>query len=203
VQRTGYENQSRSQFPGHRHLGDRPIRAFLGLGWVGAISTRFLPPRRPARRLERERKRAARSAGGPHVGAAIANARRTSFLEPQRRRRRWPLNDSLPCVLSSHVPVDRPELAFVYGSAQAAMDPGSRRDRCHVFLVGAYPIPGLAGAQAVAGAMYRRNRHESPFTSRRAASIPCGPERQRRHTVRYFHADATLQRRGCWRSIPI
>src|SRR5207253_4058894 len=57
--------------------------------------------------------------------------------------------------ISSHVPVDRPELAFVYGSAQAAM---ATLDR--VATVGAYTSPltypntGFGQAlRAVAGAM--------------------------------------------------
>jgi uncharacterized protein (DUF1501 family) len=62
--------------------------------------------------------------------------------------------------INSHVPVDHPELAFVYGSAQAAM---ATLDRVatvgtYVGTLGAatYPNTGLGGAlRAVAGAMVR------------------------------------------------
>ena len=57
--------------------------------------------------------------------------------------------------IASHVPVDRPELAFVYGSSQAALATLDRVATVATYTaVDAYPKPGFGQAlQAVAGAM--------------------------------------------------
>jgi uncharacterized protein (DUF1501 family) len=59
--------------------------------------------------------------------------------------------------INSHVPVDRPELAFVYGSAQAALSTLDRVATVGTYLgTTTYPNTGLGNAlRAVAGAMVR------------------------------------------------
>jgi uncharacterized protein (DUF1501 family) len=58
--------------------------------------------------------------------------------------------------ISSHVPVDQPELAFVYGSAQAALATLDRVASVATYAPNTYPNTGLGLAlRAVAGAMVR------------------------------------------------
>ena len=162
IQRTGYENQSRSHFLGHRHLVDRRSeqldRARLGrpLSRLAAVAGRS------AGRLEHDARPAARAAGEPRRGAGDCQsgaATRSRARTPARKR---PPSATTAVRITSHVPVDRPELAFVYGSRRprwrrSIASPPSPPTRPI-----ARPIPntGLAQAlQAVAGAMVEGDRH--------------------------------------------
>jgi uncharacterized protein (DUF1501 family) len=58
--------------------------------------------------------------------------------------------------INSHVPVDRPEVAFVYGSAQAAMATLDRVSQVATYTPAGYPnTPFGQAMRAVAGAMVR------------------------------------------------
>ena len=154
IQRTGYENQSRSHFLGTDIWSTADPNNSSGLGWVGRYLDSLPSPVDPlvgwnttgslphVLQSARTAVPAIPSAGGyafssPNSGAELT-AERSAALR-----------------IASHVPVDRPELAFVYGSAQAAM---ATLDR--VATVGAYtstltyPNTGFGQAlRAVAGAM--------------------------------------------------
>ena len=121
IQRTGYENQSRSHFQGTDIWSTADPEQLAGLGWVGRYldslpspvdpligwnTTRDLP------RVLQSRSRA--GAGDSQRRPATRSRARTPGAEAAAER-------SAALRISSHVPVDRPELAFVYGSAQAAM----------------------------------------------------------------------------------
>ena len=154
VQRTGYAAQSRSHFLGTDIWSTADPNDSTGLGWVGRYLDSLPSPVDPLIGWNT-------TSTLPHVleaahtpvpaivsptayafaspnGGAEANAERASALR-----------------IASHVPVDRPELAFVYGTAQAAM---ATLDR--VATVGrytpsvTYPNTGFGQAlRAVAGAM--------------------------------------------------
>jgi uncharacterized protein (DUF1501 family) len=157
VQRTGYPNQSRSHFLGTDIWSTANPTNASGYGWVGRYldslpspvdalvgwnTTRDLP-----RVLQAE-----------HVSvAAIPSAQGYTFSSPNTSLVEQTAERNAAVRINSHVPVDRPELAFVYGSSQAAL---ATLDK--VATVGSYagttPYPntgfGLA-LRAVAGAMVR------------------------------------------------
>jgi uncharacterized protein (DUF1501 family) len=154
LQRTGYDNQSRSHFQGTDIWATANPANPSGLGWVGRYLD-SLPP--PVDTLagwntthDLPRVLQARTVSVP----AIPNPAIYSFNSPNAGAEAA-AERATAIRISSHVPVDRPEVAFVYGSAQAAM---STLDR--VALVGsyvptaAYPNTAFGRAmRAVAGAM--------------------------------------------------
>ena len=87
---------------------------------------------------------------------AIPNPAAYCVREPERAAPKRPPSATTALRINSHVPVDRPELAFVYGSAQAAMATLDRVATVATYNGTRRPIPntGFAQAlQAVAGAM--------------------------------------------------
>ena len=154
VQRTGYENQTRSHFLGTDIWSTADPNNSTGLGWVGRYLDSLPSPVDPLIGWNT-------TSSLPHVLAsshtsvpAIPSAAGYAFSSPNSGTE-LTAERSAALRISSHVPVDRPELAFVYGSAQAAM---ATLDR--VATVGAYtstltyPNTGFGQAlRAVAGAM--------------------------------------------------
>jgi uncharacterized protein (DUF1501 family) len=155
IQRTGYENQSRSHFQGTDIWSTANPSNSTGLGWVGRYldslpspvdslvgwnTTRDLPRVLQANKV---------------AVPAIANPAQYSFNSPNAGEEAA-AERVAAMRINSHVPVDRPEVAFVYGSAQAAM---ATLDR--VAQVASYPTTGYPNTpfgQAmrwVAGAMVR------------------------------------------------
>jgi uncharacterized protein (DUF1501 family) len=154
VQRTGYENSSRSHFLGTDIWSTANPQVSQGAGWLGRYLDTVPPPIDPLVGWSTTR-------DVPHallanrVGvAAIPNIGGYSFASPnpgaeaQRARQ-------AATRIASHVPVDMPHLAFVNASAQQAFTTLE-----HVAQVGtyrptvAYPNNGFGQAlQAVAGAL--------------------------------------------------
>jgi uncharacterized protein (DUF1501 family) len=156
IQRTGYANQTRSHFLGTdiwstadpanpqalgwigRYLDSLPSPADPLIGWntTGVLPHVLLAGRTPVPSIANP---ATYSFASPNAGAEAAAARSAALR------------------IASHVPVDRPELAFVYGSAEAAL---ATLDRVLTVATYApsvpYPNTGLGQAlRAVAGAMVR------------------------------------------------
>jgi uncharacterized protein (DUF1501 family) len=156
IQRTGYPNQSRSHFLGTDIWASGDPANPSSNGWVGRYldslpspvdalagwnTTRDLPRVLQSNKVSVPAipSPATYAFASPNAGAEAA-AERAAALR-----------------INSHVPVDRPELAFVYANAQAAM---ATLDRvATVATYGgsvAYPNTGLGQAlRAVAGAMVR------------------------------------------------
>ena len=155
IQRTGYENQSRSHFMGTDIWSTADPSNTQGMGWVGRYldslpspvdalvgwnTTSSLPRVLQARTaVPAISSPAGYSFSSPNSGAEAA-AERAAALR-----------------IASHVPFDRPELAFVYGSTQAAMATLDRVATVATYRPSpAYPASGFAQAlQAVTGAMTR------------------------------------------------
>ncbi|MBS1818023.1 MAG: DUF1501 domain-containing protein [Acidobacteria bacterium] len=156
IQRTGYPNQSRSHFLGTDIWSSADPSNPASNGWVGRYldslpspvdalvgwnTTRDLPRVLQSNRVSVPAipSPATYAFGSPNTGAEAVAER----LAAQR--------------INSHVPVDNPELAFVYSNAQAAM---ATLDRVATVAsyngTAAYPNTGLGQAlRAVAGAMVR------------------------------------------------
>jgi uncharacterized protein (DUF1501 family) len=154
VQRTGYENQSRSHFFGTDVWSTGDPNNSQGLGWVGRYLDSLPSPVDPLIGWNT-------TGSLPHVlqanhtsVPAIPNPATYAFSSPNTGAEATAERNTA-IRISSHVPVDRPQLAFVYGSSQEAL---ATLDR--VATVGqyapstTYPNTGFGQAmRAVAGAM--------------------------------------------------
>jgi uncharacterized protein (DUF1501 family) len=153
VQRTGYENQSRSHFTGTDIWSTADPNNAQGLGWVGRYLDSLPSPVDPLIGWNT-------TGSLPHVlqahtaVPAIASPSGYAFSSPNSGAEAT-AERSTALRISSHVPVDRPELAFVYGSSQAALATLDRVATVASYKPSpAYPTTGFAQAlQAVAGAM--------------------------------------------------
>jgi uncharacterized protein (DUF1501 family) len=156
IQRTGYENQSRSHFQGTDIWATADPRNPSGFGWVGRYLDSLPSPIDPliGWNTTRDLPRVLQSAHTPV--SAIPSAAGYAFASPNGGAEAA-AERAAAVRINSHVPVDRPELAFVYGSARAAL---ATLDRvATVASYGgtvAYPGSGLGQAlKAVSGAMVR------------------------------------------------
>jgi uncharacterized protein (DUF1501 family) len=154
VQRTGYDNQSRSHFLGTDIWSTANPDNSQAMGWVGRYLDALPSPVDPLVGWNT-------TSSLPHVlqavhtpVPAISSPSGYAFSSPNSGAEAA-AERSTAVRIASHVPVDRPELAFVYGSTQAAL---STLDRVATVAnykpSSAYPATGFAQAlQAVAGAM--------------------------------------------------
>jgi uncharacterized protein (DUF1501 family) len=156
VQRTGYENQSRSHFLGTDIWSTADPRNAQGAGWVGRFLDSLPLPVDPLVGWNT-------TGGSPHVlqadvvaVPAIANPGTYSFLSPNTGVEAT-AERSAASRINSHVPVNRPDVAFVYESAQAAMATLGRVATVATYVpTTTYPNTPLGLAmRAVAGAMSR------------------------------------------------
>jgi uncharacterized protein (DUF1501 family) len=157
VQRTGYLNSSRSHFQGFDIWGTANPENSQGPGWLGRYLDTLPSPVDPlvAWNTTRETPRTlmARTVGVP----AITNPTTYSFSSPNSGAEAT-LERNAATKISSHIPVDRPHLAFVNSTAQAALGTLDRVATVAAYRPSlTYPNNGLGQAlQAVAGAMNRQ-----------------------------------------------
>jgi uncharacterized protein (DUF1501 family) len=154
IQRTGYPNQSRSHFTGADIWSTADPNNSAGLGWVGRYLDSLPSPVDPLIGWNT-------TSSLPHVlqsahvaVPAIASPSGYAFSSPNSGAEAS-AERAAATRINSHVPIDRPELAFVYGSSQAALATLDRVATVAGYKPSpAYPNTGLAQAlQAVAGAM--------------------------------------------------
>ena len=157
IQRTGYPDQSRSHFLGTDIWSTANPSNSSDLGWAGRYMDTLPAPVDPLVGWSTQRET-------PHpmvsrnVGvAAIPSVSSYAFSSPNSGTEAN-LSRNAAVAISSHVPVDRPHLAFVNGTVQSALVTLDR-----VATVGTYqpsvtyPNTGLGQAmKAVAGAMVRQ-----------------------------------------------
>jgi len=155
IQRTGYENQSRSHFLGTDIWSTADPNNPQALGWLGRYLDSLPPPIDPLIGWNT-------TSTLPHVLSgrtavpAIANPAGYAFASPNAGAEAA-AERATALRIASHVPVDRPELAFVYTSAQEAMATLDRVSTVAQYVPSlTYPNTGLGQAlRAVAGAMVR------------------------------------------------
>jgi uncharacterized protein (DUF1501 family) len=155
IQRTGYENQSRSHFLGTDIWSTADPSNPQALGWVGRYLDSLPSPVDPLVGWNTTGT-VPRVLQGRTAVPAIASAAGYSFLSPNGGAEAAAERDTA-LRISSHVPVDRPELAFVYESSRAALATLDRVASVATYRPSiAYPNTGFGQAlQAVAGAMAR------------------------------------------------
>jgi uncharacterized protein (DUF1501 family) len=156
VQRTGYPNQSRSHFTGADIWGTANPQNTSGSGWLGRyLDTIPSPDPLVAWNTQRE---TPRSLLADRVGVpAITSPATYAFSSPNAGAEAG-FERAAQVRISSHVPVDRPHLAFVNSTTQAAMATLDRVATVATYRPAVtYPNNGFAQAlQAVAGAMNRQ-----------------------------------------------
>ena len=157
MQRTGYLDSSRSHFQGFDIWGTANPSNSQGSGWLGRYLDTLPAPVDPlsAWNTTRETPRAlmARTVGVP----AITNPATYSFSSPNSGNEAT-LERTAAIRISSHLPVDRPHLAFVNSTARAALGTLDHVARVASYSPSVtYPNNGLGQAlRAVAGAMNRQ-----------------------------------------------
>lgn len=156
VQRTGYENQTRSHFLGTDIWSTANPTNATGLGWIGRYLDSLPSPVDPLVGWNTTRD-LPRVLQASHVSVpAIQDPRAYAFASPNQGAEAAAGRNAAQRI-SSHVPVERPQLAFVYESIRAAMGTLDR-----VATVGTYtgtvtyPNTGFGLAmRAIAGAIVR------------------------------------------------
>lgn len=157
IQRSGYPNQSRSHFQGTDIWSTADPANSSGLGWVGRYLDSLPSPLDPlfGWNTTRDLPHVLQS---NHVAVpAIPSPATYAFLSPNGGAEATAERNTA-LRINSHVPVDQPSLAFVYGNAQAAMATLDRVSTVATYNgTATYPANnGFAQAlKAVAGAMVR------------------------------------------------
>jgi uncharacterized protein (DUF1501 family) len=154
VQRTGYLNSSRSHFLGTDIWSTADPQAPSGTGWLGRYLDTLPSPIDPLSAWstvrETPRTLVARTAGVP----SIPNVAGYAFASPNGGPDGAVARQTATRI-SSHVPVDKPHLAFVNATAQAAFATLDRVAQITTYVPSVtYPNNGFAQAlRMVAGAM--------------------------------------------------
>jgi uncharacterized protein (DUF1501 family) len=156
IQRTGYQNSSRSHFEGTDIWSTADPRAPQGTGWLGRYLDQLPSPVDPltAWSTQRETPRTllARTIGVP----SITNVASYAFASPTGGADAGFARQTATSI-ASHVPVDRPHLAFVNATARAAFATLDRVAQVGSYVpTVTYPNNGFAQAlRMIAGAMVR------------------------------------------------
>ena len=157
IQRTGYANQSRSHFTGFDIWGTASVTNTSGTGWLGRYLDGQTMPVDPLivwnTQRETPRPLMARLVGVP----AITSPATYAFSSPNTGvEATYEL--TAQTRISSHIPVDRPHLAFVNSQTQAAMNTLDRVATVATYRpANTYPNNGFGQAlTAVAGAMNKQ-----------------------------------------------
>ncbi len=158
IQRTGYPNQSRSHFEGTDIWSTGDPSTPQGNGWLGRYLDRLPSPVDPltAWSTVRETPRTllARTVGVPSITSVASYA----FQSPNSAANPSDVPFSRPAAtrIASHVPVDRPHLAFVNSTAQAAFATLDRVGQAGNYTPSlTYPNTGFGQAlRMIAGAMF-------------------------------------------------
>lgn len=157
IQRTGYPNQSRSHFTGFDIWGTASTSNTSGTGWLGRYLDLQPTPVDPliAWNTQRETPRPlmARLVGVP----AITSPASYAFSSPNSGAEAG-YERTAQTRISSHIPVDRPHLAFVNSTTQAALSTLDRVATVATYRpANTYPNNGFSQAlTAVAGAMNKQ-----------------------------------------------
>jgi uncharacterized protein (DUF1501 family) len=154
IQRVGYENSSRSHFSGTDIWSTANPSNTTGNGWVGRYLSTLSPPLDPlvAWNTTGDTPHALQSA--TVSVASIPSVSGYAFSSPNSGNDAT-LERAAATSIASHVPVDKPHVAFVSTSVQAAMATLDRVAAVGQYKPGvAYPTNGFGQAlQAIAGAM--------------------------------------------------
>ena len=157
IQRSGYENSSRSHFQGFDIYGTANPTNSQGTGWLGRYLDTLPSPIDPLvgwnTTRETPRPLVGRTVGVP----AITSPATYAFASPNAGNEAA-FERAAATRISSHLPADRPHLSFVNSTTQAALGTLDRVAGVATYRPSlTYPNNGFGQAlQAVAGAMNRQ-----------------------------------------------
>lgn len=157
IQRTGYRNSSRSHFLGTDIWSTAHPENSMGPGWLGRYLDALPSPVDPLVGWSTVRE-VPHSLVGQNVSVpAIPNPATYAFQSPNTSGSEPAYSRAAMAQIASHLPVDRPHLSFVNGTADAALATLSRVGSVAAYApTTAYGNNGLSQAlKAVAGAMSR------------------------------------------------
>jgi len=154
IQRVGYENSSRSHFFGTDIWSTANPSNSAGNGWVGRYLATLPPPLDPLVAWNTTGDTAHALLSSTVPVASIPNVSGYAFNSPNSGSEAT-LERAAATSIASHVPVDKPHVAFVSTSVQAAMATLDRVAAVASYKpTVAYPTNGFGQAlQAIAGAM--------------------------------------------------
>jgi uncharacterized protein (DUF1501 family) len=154
IQRTGYNNSSRSHFLGTDIWSTANPANSSGTGWLGRYLDALPDPVDPLVAWSTVRELPHSLEARETSVAAIPSIAGYSFLSPNTGAEAGYSRTTM-ATIASHVPVDRPHVAFVNGTTQAAMNTLDRVASVGVYIpTVTYANNGLAQAfRAVAGAI--------------------------------------------------
>jgi uncharacterized protein (DUF1501 family) len=156
IQRTGYQNSSRSHFEGTDIWSTADPRSPQGTGWLGRYLDTLPSPVDPltgwSTNRETPRSLLSRTVGVPSIPSVAGYA----FASPNAGAEAQFARESATRI-SSHLPVDQPHLAFVNATAQAAFATLDRVAQVGSYVSSVvYPNNGFAQAlRTIAGAMVK------------------------------------------------
>jgi uncharacterized protein (DUF1501 family) len=156
VQRTGYENSSRSHFQGTDIWNTADPSSPQGLGWLGRYLDTLPRPVDSLAAWNTVRETPRALMGRTVAVPAIPDARTYSFTSPNLGAEA--LNERVAATrISSHVAVNRPHLAFVNDTARGALETLDRVADVSAYIgTVTYPNNGFAQAlRTVAGSIVR------------------------------------------------
>ncbi len=157
IQRTGYQNSSRSHFTGTDIWSTANPANSTGNGWVGRYLSTLTPPLDPlvAWNTTGDTPHALQFSGVSV--ASIPSVTNYTFANPNNSATEGGFERTAATSIASHVPVDKPSVAFVSATAQSALATLDRVASVGTYKPSAtYPTNGLGQAlQAVAGAMVK------------------------------------------------
>jgi uncharacterized protein (DUF1501 family) len=156
VQRAGYQNSSRSHFQGTDIWNTADPNSPQGLGWLGKYLDTLPQPVDALAGWNTVRETPRALLGRTVSVPAVPDARTYSFASPNNAAEA--LNERAAATrISSHVPVDRPNLAFVNAASVGALETLDRVATVSSYTgTVAYPNNGFALAlRTVAGSIVR------------------------------------------------
>jgi len=157
IQRTGYNNSSRSHFQGSDIWSSANISAPQDMGWLGKYLDRLPAPVDPLTAWstirETPRTLLSRTVGVPSIPSIAEYA----FSNPNGTGAEGQAARQAATRIASHIPVDQPHLAFVNSTAQAAFATLDRVAQVATYApTVTYPNNGFGQAlQMIAGAIQR------------------------------------------------
>lgn len=162
IQRTGYPNQSRSHFLGTDIWSTANPANATGTGWLGRYLDLLPSPVDPLVAWNTQRE-TPRTLVSRTVGVASITSPAAYLFQSPNSGTEATYAGTAATRIASHVPVDRPHLAFVNGTAQQAFATLDRVTPVAAYVAGAttpggvvYPNNGFAQAmKAIAGSIVR------------------------------------------------
>ena len=159
VQRTGYQNSSRSHFTGTDIWSTANTVNYAGTGWLGRYLDTLPSPVDPLVGWATTREVPRTLLGNRVSVPAIQSPAGYAFQSPNGTTGAEPgFSRTAMTQLASHLPADRPHLSFVNGTAQAALNTLDRVATVATYQSSVtYGNDGFSQAlKAVAGAIFRQ-----------------------------------------------